>query len=87
MVRSKHSDTLWFLFNVGLTQISTQDPLVDIPPGTLDTADGFFDPITGWHLLALLFNHSGVVHLYKGGVRQPDQAEVEWIVAKCRRAL
>ena len=59
----------------GQTQI-TNDPEGEheIPPGTYDTGDGYFDPIR-----TLVYSYDG-----KKLIRTPDADEVGWITRTCR---
>eukprot|EP00331_Platyophrya_macrostoma_P020155 CAMPEP_0176464638 /NCGR_PEP_ID=MMETSP0127-20121128/36675_1 /TAXON_ID=938130 /ORGANISM="Platyophrya macrostoma, Strain WH" /LENGTH=211 /DNA_ID=CAMNT_0017857171 /DNA_START=14 /DNA_END=649 /DNA_ORIENTATION=- len=57
----------------GFDPYSLNRPLPEIPEGTYDVGDGYYEPV------------ASIVYTYKGQVlRTPSEKEVEWVIEKCR---
>mmetsp|Transcript_25323 Transcript_25323/g.22348 ORF Transcript_25323/g.22348 Transcript_25323/m.22348 type:complete len:166 (+) Transcript_25323:53-550(+) len=50
-----------------------QSVLKEIPEGTYDVGDGYYDPIA-----SIIYEYNGEI------LRTPNEKEVEWIISKCR---
>lgn len=57
----------------GATQQTREDKPHNIPTGTYDTGDGYYEPVK-----SIVYNYDGKIH------RTPTEQEVKFILEKCR---
>lgn len=71
--RRFHQETQNGIRPAGATQLTKEDVPHNIPQGTYDVGDGYYEPV------------KSIIYDYKGQMlRTPSQAEVENVLAKCR---